>query len=138
MADRGDPPEPMDTEGPGEASTSERTTDAAEPAAVVHVACGSSHSLALLSTPLAASRFLKFRSKYFVPDLTITPLPGSDIALSWGRGEDGQLGHGDAEERYEPQAIYALIGAGATSVHSGAEYSLACCRQRREVYSWGW
>ena len=55
-----------------------------------------------------------------------------------GRGEDGQLGHGDAEERKEPQAIYGLLNSGVTSVHSGAEYSLACCRNRREVFSWGW
>ncbi|KAK9866796.1 hypothetical protein WJX84_006693 [Apatococcus fuscideae] len=102
----------MDAEGPGGASSSDRDSSAAEqPVVVSWVACGSSHSLALLS---------------------------SDIALSWGRGEDGQLGHGDADERKEPEAIYGLLNEGVTSVHSGAEYSLACCRQRKEVFSWGW
>ncbi len=58
MADPEDRPEPMDTEGPGEASTSERRTDAAEPVVVTYVACGSSHSLALLSAFLKAGYVL--------------------------------------------------------------------------------
>lgn len=57
---------------------------------------------------------------------------------SWGRGEDGQLGHGDAEERTRPQAIFALAGRSISSVHCGAEYSLAVSRSRKEIYSWGW
>jgi alpha-tubulin suppressor-like RCC1 family protein len=94
--------------------------DAAAPAAapaqpaVSCIACGSSHSLALVDTA-----------------------EGSIVA-SWGRGEDGQLGHGDAEERLRPQAVFALLGAGITSVHCGAEYSVAVSASRRETYAWGW
>ena len=58
--------------------------------------------------------------------------------LSWGRGEDGQLGHGDAEERPQPQAITHLGGAQCSSVYSGAEYSVAVSSENDQVYSWGW
>ena len=60
------------------------------------------------------------------------------IVLSWGRGEDGQLGHGDAEERARPQAIYHLRSSDCTSVYSGAEYSVALSTVKNELYSWGW
>lgn len=76
------------------------------------VACGSSHSMALIST--------------------------GELVVSWGRGEDGQLGHGDAEERTQPQAIFSLVNRNISSVHCGAEYSVAISRERREIYSWGW
>lgn len=65
-------------------------------------------------------------------------LPGNGIALSWGRGEDGQLGHGDAEERRKPRAIFHLIHANCSAVSSGAEYSVALSKGSNEVYSWGW
>ena len=60
------------------------------------------------------------------------------MVLSWGRGEDGQLGHGDAEDRQQPQAVFGLLGRGVTSVQCGAEYSLAVAGGDRLVYSWGW
>lgn len=60
------------------------------------------------------------------------------MVLSWGRGEDGQLGHGDAEDRQEPQAVFSLLHRGATSVHCGAEYSMAVAGGDKQVYSWGW
>ena len=139
MEGREEEPEPMDAEGPGGASSSDRDSSAAEqPVVVSWVACGSSHSLALLSANLSSSRRGSSMFDSSLPVLTWTIHAGSDIALSWGRGEDGQLGHGDADERKEPEAIYGLLNEGVTSVHSGAEYSLACCRQRKEVFSWGW
>ncbi|KAI3438258.1 hypothetical protein D9Q98_000694 [Chlorella vulgaris] len=88
-------------------------TDDNEPR-VIGLACGSSHSLALISTPTGS------------------------IVLSWGRGEDGQLGHGDAEDRQEPQAVFSLIGRGVSVVHCGAEYSLAVAEAEKQIYSWGW
>ena len=51
------------------------------------------------------------------------------LVVSWGRGEDGQLGHGDAEERTQPQAIFGLLNAAVSSVYCGAEYSLAISRR---------
>ena len=63
---------------------------------------------------------------------------GCDWALSWGRGEDGQLGHGDAKERTKPFAIAHLKGEGLSAVVAGAEYSVALSQTRHMVYSWGW
>ena len=60
------------------------------------------------------------------------------MVMAWGRGEDGQLGHGDADDRTGPEAIHTLIRKGVTGVHCGAEYTVAVCRHRQEVYSWGW
>ena len=60
------------------------------------------------------------------------------MVMAWGRGEDGQLGHGDADDRTGPEAIHTLIRKGVTGVHCGAEYTVAVCRDRQEVYSWGW
>ncbi|GLC44604.1 hypothetical protein PLESTB_001324500 [Pleodorina starrii] len=78
---------------------------------VVGVSCGSSHSVALLSC---------------------------DVVASWGRGEDGQLGHGQADECLAPKAINALTDAGIESVVCGAEYTIAVAPSRGQVYSWGW
>ena len=64
--------------------------------------------------------------------------PTGSVVLSWGRGEDGQLGHGDAEERQRPQAVFSLIGRGVSSVHCGAEYSLSVAAADKQIYSWGW
>jgi alpha-tubulin suppressor-like RCC1 family protein len=60
------------------------------------------------------------------------------MVLSWGRGEDGQLGHGDAEERRRPSAVFALKKAKCSAVYSGAEYSVALSTADNQVYSWGW
>ena len=68
----------------------------------------------------------------------LPPETGNGIVLSWGRGEDGQLGHGDAEERARPQAITHLMGAQCSAVYSGAEYSVAVSSANDQVYSWGW
>jgi alpha-tubulin suppressor-like RCC1 family protein len=83
---------------------------------VENINCGSSHSLALV------------RGKD----------DAESVVVSWGRGEDGQLGHGDPEEADRPKAIFALFGKAISDVHCGAEYSLAVSSQNSEVYSWGW
>ena len=60
------------------------------------------------------------------------------MVVSWGRGEDGQLGHGDANERPFPQTVHALTDADIDNIFCGAEYSAAVSSSRREVFSWGW
>lgn len=84
---------------------------AADLASVVQVSCGSSHTVALLDC---------------------------NVVASWGRGEDGQLGHGDAEQVDAPRAVHALLGADVSAVCCGAEYTVAVSKQHRRVYSWGW
>jgi alpha-tubulin suppressor-like RCC1 family protein len=61
-----------------------------------------------------------------------------NVVASWGRGEDGQLGHGDAEQVDAPKAVHALLGADVSAVCCGAEYTVAVSKQHQRVYSWGW
>jgi len=44
----------------------------------------------------------------------------NDCVVSFGKGEDGQLGHGDAESCAEPTAVAALRGKHISSVSCGA------------------
>ncbi|GFR49976.1 hypothetical protein Agub_g12117, partial [Astrephomene gubernaculifera] len=82
-----------------------------EEVCVTDISCGSSHSVALLSC---------------------------DVVASWGRGEDGQLGHGQADECMTPKAISTLTDAGIEHVVCGAEYTVAVAPSRGQIYSWGW
>ncbi|EOA13376.1 hypothetical protein CARUB_v10026414mg [Capsella rubella] len=83
----------------------------APPRKVLIISAGASHSVALLS---------------------------GDIVCSWGRGEDGQLGHGDAEDRPSPTQLSALDGHQIVSVTCGADHTVAYSQSGMEVYSWGW
>ncbi|KAJ8476942.1 hypothetical protein OPV22_020669 [Ensete ventricosum] len=86
--------------------------EAAEPdREVLLISAGASHSVALLS--------------------------GRDIC-SWGRGEDGQLGHGDAEDRLLPMLLSALDSRSIVSVTCGADHTTAYSESDDQVYSWGW
>ncbi|XP_044469876.1 ultraviolet-B receptor UVR8 isoform X2 [Mangifera indica] len=78
---------------------------------VLLISAGASHSVALLS---------------------------GNIVCSWGRGEDGQLGHGDAEDRLSPTQLSALDDLEIVSVTCGADHTTAYSESRMEVYSWGW
>lgn len=57
---------------------------------------------------------------------------------SWGRGEDGQLGHGDANDRDLPTIVTALDGCGVSAINCGADHTTARSDSTRTVYSWGW
>lgn len=59
------------------------------------------------------------------------------MVVAWGRGDEGQLGQGDAGDNPTPQEVAALSSAHCTSVHCGAEYSVAVSREDK-VFSWGW
>ncbi|GKV00633.1 hypothetical protein SLEP1_g13298 [Rubroshorea leprosula] len=78
---------------------------------VLLISAGASHSVALLS---------------------------GNVVCSWGRGEDGQLGHGDAEDRLSPTQLSALDGLEIVSVTCGADHTTAYSLSHAEVYSWGW
>ncbi|KAM7529890.1 hypothetical protein LguiB_033300 [Lonicera macranthoides] len=78
---------------------------------VLLISAGASHSLALLS---------------------------GNVVCSWGRGEDGQLGHGDAEDRLSPTHVSALDGHDIVSITCGADHTAAYSQSHMQVYSWGW
>ncbi|XP_059624484.1 ultraviolet-B receptor UVR8 isoform X3 [Cornus florida] len=77
---------------------------------VLLISAGASHSLALLS---------------------------GNVVCSWGRGEDGQLGHGDAEDRFSPTHLSALDGHEIVSVTCGADHTTAYSESHMQAYSWG-
>lgn len=60
------------------------------------------------------------------------------MVLSWGRGEDGQLGHGDAEDRQAPQAVFSLLNRGVAALTCGAEYSMAVSPAEKQLFAFGW
>lgn len=61
-----------------------------------------------------------------------------DLVCAWGRGEDGQLGHGDAEERHLPIVVTALSDCEISSITCGADHTTARSESTKTVYSWGW
>ncbi|KAL1301168.1 hypothetical protein HN51_045809 [Arachis hypogaea] len=84
---------------------------APSPHRVLLISAGASHTVALLS---------------------------ENVVCSWGRGEDGQLGHGDSEDRLLPTQLSALDGQEITSIICGADHTIAYSKSQGEVYSWGW
>ncbi|XP_057496040.1 ultraviolet-B receptor UVR8-like isoform X2 [Actinidia eriantha] len=78
---------------------------------VLLISAGASHSVALLS---------------------------GNVVCSWGRGEDGQLGHADAKDRLSPTQLSALDDHEIVSVTCGADHTTAFSESCMQVYSWGW
>ncbi|GFY87472.1 regulator of chromosome condensation (RCC1) family protein [Actinidia rufa] len=78
---------------------------------VLLISAGASHSVALLS---------------------------GNVVCSWGRGEDGQLGHADAEDRLSPTQLSALDDHEIVSVTCGADHTTAFSESCMQAYSWGW
>ncbi|KAM8904610.1 alsin isoform 2-T2 [Spinachia spinachia] len=55
---------------------------------------------------------------------------------SWGHGEHGQLGHGDALDRSQPLCIKSLSSKEVVRLAAGAHHSLALTAQS-QVFTWG-
>lgn len=55
---------------------------------------------------------------------------------SWGQGQLGQLGHGDQEDRSQPQCIKSLTNKEVVRIAAGAQHSVALTAQC-QVFSWG-
>lgn len=68
----------------------------------------------------------------------MNPLIAGNVVCSWGRGEDGQLGHGDTDDRLLPTKLSAFDGQDIVSVTCGADYTVARSDSGKNVYSWGW
>jgi alpha-tubulin suppressor-like RCC1 family protein len=60
------------------------------------------------------------------------------MVCSWGRGEDGQLGHGDAEDRPVPTVLTAFDVPCISSVICGADHTTAYSEDEMQLFSWGW
>ncbi|XP_062853828.1 alsin [Trichomycterus rosablanca] len=95
---------------------------------------------------MLSPRLLRRVSRQRDPAVTLTTagVAESDARLpslqtevwSWGRAEEGQLGHGDVLPRLQPLCIKSLNGKEVVRVAAGALHSLALTAQS-EVYSWG-
>uniref|UniRef100_A0A8D0G9J0 Alsin Rho guanine nucleotide exchange factor ALS2 n=1 Tax=Sphenodon punctatus TaxID=8508 RepID=A0A8D0G9J0_SPHPU len=55
---------------------------------------------------------------------------------SWGKGKDGQLGHGDVLPRLQPLCVKSLDGKEVIQLSAGGCHSLALTA-KSQVYSWG-
>lgn len=55
---------------------------------------------------------------------------------SWGRGKEGQLGHGDVLPRLQPLCVRSLDGKEVIHLEAGGHHTLALTA-RSQVFSWG-
>ncbi|EGC35023.1 hypothetical protein DICPUDRAFT_79261 [Dictyostelium purpureum] len=56
--------------------------------------------------------------------------------LTWGVGEEGQLGHGDTQNQVEPKVIQSLTSFWITQVQCGEKHTI-CLTKNGKVYTWG-
>ncbi|XP_036395976.1 alsin isoform X2 [Megalops cyprinoides] len=91
-------------------------------------------------------RLLRKVSRPRVRAVALTPTPVFEAedhlpslhteVWSWGRGKEGQLGHGDILPRLQPLCIKSLSSKEVVRVAAGAHHSLALTAQS-QVFSWG-
>uniref|UniRef100_UPI00398E659F alsin isoform X3 n=1 Tax=Pristiophorus japonicus TaxID=55135 RepID=UPI00398E659F len=91
-------------------------------------------------------RLLRKARRARISSVSLTPTPGGEADAylpslqtelwSWGRGKEGQLGHGDVLPRLQPLCIKSLSSKEVVQVAAGAYHSLALTA-RSQVYSWG-
>nr|DBA20075.1 TPA: hypothetical protein GDO54_015815 [Pyxicephalus adspersus] len=55
---------------------------------------------------------------------------------SWGRGKEGQLGHGDVLPRLQPLCVRSMDGKEVVQLAAGSHHSVALTA-RSQVYTWG-
>uniref|UniRef100_A0A8C7K200 Alsin Rho guanine nucleotide exchange factor ALS2 n=1 Tax=Oncorhynchus kisutch TaxID=8019 RepID=A0A8C7K200_ONCKI len=80
------------------------------------------------------------RSRPNVPrkEEVVESLPSLNTEVwSWGRGQEGQLGHGDQLPRLQPLCIKSLNGEEVVKVAAGTHHSLALSALSPQVFSWG-
>jgi alpha-tubulin suppressor-like RCC1 family protein len=109
---------------------------------VMLVSAGASHSVALLCKAGSRHRggniFVEHRSAADDGLVLCALLAADNMLCSWGRGEDGQLGHGDVEDRLVPTVLSGFHAPGISLVICGADHTTAYSEDELQVYSWGW
>ncbi|XP_049905725.1 alsin-like isoform X1 [Epinephelus moara] len=77
------------------------------------------------------------RTQVAAPEEAGDGLPSLETEVwSWGRGSEGQLGHGDQLARLQPLCIKSLTGEEVIKVAAGSHHSLALTAHC-QVFSWG-
>ena len=88
---------------------------------VLSIACGSGHTVVLTGNPtdIPFKRFshIQIHVMYFILD-------DGDV-YTWGRGDDGRLGHGDNGWKYVPRVVEALCGKNIRQVTCGSYHTAA-------------
>ena len=97
--------------GIGDTSDQDEPTyvDALRGVGVKQIACGSGHTVVLT---------------------------GEGEVYTWGRGDDGRLGHGDNGWKYVPRLTHSLTGQIVTHVTCGS-YHTAAVSSNGDLYTWG-
>eukprot|EP00569_Conticribra_weissflogii_P016347 CAMPEP_0171399114 /NCGR_PEP_ID=MMETSP0880-20121228/6388_1 /TAXON_ID=67004 /ORGANISM="Thalassiosira weissflogii, Strain CCMP1336" /LENGTH=839 /DNA_ID=CAMNT_0011913219 /DNA_START=41 /DNA_END=2560 /DNA_ORIENTATION=- len=97
--------------GIGDTSDQDEPTyvDALRGVGVKQIACGSGHTVVLT---------------------------GDGEVYTWGRGDDGRLGHGDNGWKYVPRLTHSLTGQIITHVTCGS-YHTAAVSSNGDLYTWG-
>ncbi|XP_046887428.1 alsin isoform X2 [Hypomesus transpacificus] len=105
------------------------------------------HLLSSSYTSLLSPRLLRKSSRPRLQATPLTPVGGVPEARellpslhtevwSWGRGDQGQLGHGDTLPRLQPVCIKSLSSKEVVRVVAGAHHSVALTAQS-QVFTWG-
>ncbi|XP_073407624.1 alsin [Dendrobates tinctorius] len=84
------------------------------------------------------------RAKMRTVALTPTNSGEADVLLpclrtevwSWGRGKEGQLGHGDVLPRLQPLCVRSMDSKEVVQLAAGSHHSIALT-SKSQVYSWG-
>ncbi|XP_075965332.1 alsin-like [Anarhichas minor] len=87
--------------------------------------------------PCACRSSSSCRTRAAAPEEAGEGLPSLETEVwSWGRGSEGQLGHGDQLARLQPLCIKCLTGEEVIKVAAGSHHSLALTAHC-QVYTWG-
>ena len=84
--------------------------------------------------PNVNEELLKEEFTYF--QIPVKEEPHCEV-FSWGRGEYGQLGHGDRSSVMIPRAVETLTGKQVLQVSLGTSHS-ACLTAGQHVFTWGY
>ena len=72
----------------------------------------------------------------FVAEDKGADVPPLERVYTWGRGEEGQLGHNDVFSRCVPKSVQTLEARGIRAVHAGG-FCSAAIDEAKQVYTWG-
>ena len=111
---------------------------------------GRGHARGIRTLPLRTSGLMKqyleltphnWKAWTFATSLACTnhtlAVDNNGKVWSWGKGENGKLGHGDDADRHKPEMIQGFAGVEIVKVACGESHSLALDKDGR-CYAWGW
>jgi len=85
---------------------------------VQQISCGYDHNIA------------------FVSEFAGPGVPPLEKVYTWGRGEEGQLGHDELYSRCVPKVVQTLLARGIRAVAAGG-FSSAAIDEAKQLYTWG-